>query len=1013
MKTRSHFNRNQLATSIGILLGTLVIAPVALGQEDSTSDTEVIEVRGLRGSLQESMSVKRDSKGVVDAISAEDIGKFPDTNLAESLQRISGVSISRNNGEGSEVTVRGFGADKNMITLNGRMMPSANAFADQQGTDRAFDFANLASESIRAVEVYKTGKANISTGGIGATINIMTAKPLNGQSGFKASVGGKAAHDTTNRVGSDITPELSGIFSYANDDQTWGVGLTISHQQRDSGSTSATVNDWRTFAWTPDDFSNIPIADGPNGESSIEYKNSQITNAPAPGQLFSLPNDIRYHYSDFERTRDNAQLTFQFAPNDDLIATVDYTFARNDILEQRGNITHWSIRNFDNVTFDTDQPVATSIIINESTGGTKDNGFGQYVRKQINTLNSIGVNLEYFVNDEFSLRFDAHSSEMDSSPDAGGIGASEIAPGFAAPINLTQRYDFGHSLPKYTQTIDDSVKPANANGITDAQDIGSNYLFIRFSDQVTNIEQFKLDGSYELDEGQFDFGVESRSMEMRQRFSSNQLLQGDWGIANPGEVPDGLFTEFNVVGEFNDFDTNGIDMAGFKGDAEALARWGAEAYGHDYALSDTLNEDHTVEEDTLSLYFQYSLNTEIGGMETNVLTGVRYESTDVRSISVQNVPAENTWLDNNDFLLVNGTEASNVSESHNYNHILPSLDIDLAITDELKARFSFGQTIARANYGDLRAAVTGIGTDAPTITGGTPQASASNPGLVPLLSTNFDFSVEYYFDDASYASIGFFDKRVSNFIGNSQETQNLFNLRDVTNGPRAQAAVQALTDLGFAIEETSLFVMTAVLDNPQDFPNGAADYDPSTGFAIDIATAYDISPNSTDPETEFLVQRPVNNKDANIYGFELAGQHFFGDTGFGIAANYTIVRGDVKFDDTGSPSVSQFALTGLSDSANFVLMYENYDVQARLAYNWRDEFLAGTSRGSSRSPTYVEAFSQIDFSVVYAVNDQLSVSVEGLNITGEDSRTHGRSINQMWDLFDLGARYQLGARYTF
>ena len=94
-------------------------------------------------------------------------------------------------------------------------------------------------------------------------------------------------------------------------------------------------------------------------------------------------------------------------------------------------------------------------------------------------------------------------------------------------------------------------------------------------------------------------------------------------------------------------------------------------------------------------------------------------------------------------------------------------------------------------------------------------------------------------------------------------------------------------------------------------------------------------------------------------------------------------------------------------------MYEKNGIQAKLAYNWRDDYLNSTSWGSSRSPNYIEVYSQIDFNLGYQVNDNLSVSFEGLNITGEDSRTHGRSVRQIVNLYDLGARYQVGARYTF
>src|SRR6185503_123246 len=144
------------------------------------ADDEAIIVTGIRASLQRSSDIRRDGQGIVDAIVAEDIGKFPDSNLAESLQRIPGVSINRVNGEGSQVTARGFGPQFNLVTLNGRQMPASSLGTiggDQnvdfgRATSRSFDFSNLASEGVSQLEVYKTGRAAVPTGGIGASINI-------------------------------------------------------------------------------------------------------------------------------------------------------------------------------------------------------------------------------------------------------------------------------------------------------------------------------------------------------------------------------------------------------------------------------------------------------------------------------------------------------------------------------------------------------------------------------------------------------------------------------------------------------------------------------------------------------------------------------------------------------------------------------------------------------------------------------------------------------------------------
>jgi len=205
---------------------------------------EAIVVTGIRASLRASMDIKRDSIGVVDAISAEDIGKFPDTNLAESLQRITGVSIQRDNGEGSFVTVRGFGPEFNLVTLNGRQMPTSSlGDGASPPSSRSFDFANLASEGIAAVEVYKTGRASIASGGIGSSINIRTPRPLD-RPGFRGSIAVKGVLDSSRNDGNPITPEISGIISDTFADNRIGILVTGAYQKRKASVNQANVG-WR------------------------------------------------------------------------------------------------------------------------------------------------------------------------------------------------------------------------------------------------------------------------------------------------------------------------------------------------------------------------------------------------------------------------------------------------------------------------------------------------------------------------------------------------------------------------------------------------------------------------------------------------------------------------------------------------------------------------------------------------------------------------------------------------
>ena len=222
------------------LLASVSVAAVSLGIDvasaQQSEEVDELIVQGIRKSLQSSSDLKRNAKGIVDAISAEEMGKFPDTNLAESLQRISGVSIDRQRGEGSTVTVRGFGPEYNLVTFNGRQIATSTLGDGASApSSRSFDFANLASEGIAGLEVYKTGKAPVASGGIGSVININTTRPLDDK-GFKATASYKVVQDESWNGGSTQTPEISGLISNTWDlaEGEFGVSLSLISQERKS-----------------------------------------------------------------------------------------------------------------------------------------------------------------------------------------------------------------------------------------------------------------------------------------------------------------------------------------------------------------------------------------------------------------------------------------------------------------------------------------------------------------------------------------------------------------------------------------------------------------------------------------------------------------------------------------------------------------------------------------------------------------------------------------------------------
>ena len=989
------FTKTKVATSLSLILGATAL-PAVSAEEANLKDNEameVIQVTGMRSSIKESTRLKRDASGVVDAISAEDIGKFPDTNLAESLQRITGVSIDRSNGEGSKVTVRGFGPDYNMVTLNGRTMPASGLPAGGGvANSRAFDFSNLASDAVKSVSVFKTGRADVATGGIGATIDIVTGKPLDNP-GVHVNVGAKAIMDTSNRVGDDVTPELSGLFSWTDEEETFGASLTVNTQERHSSTSGAFVNQWRTSAY-----------DGTIPQAADDI---QLTNAPAIGQLYSMPSDLRYFITDQERERTNAQLTLQFRPVDALTATLDYTYSEQDTFQARAEQSIWMDTYKSNLGFD-DETVATPVNYNEDRGdqAPRDLGLALQELNQTNENDSIGLNISYDVNDYFNLTFDGHSSTAESKPDAEY--GSWLNTGLGANISAGQSVDFSGDYPTMTLDFDDCdpARGLNCNGMLDQDDVGTSILDMRYASQKTEIDQFRLIGTYEFDEGSIEFGVESRSMESHSVQSLTRHTMGNWGVENPGELPEGYLTPVDFTSEINDFDKSGAFNQGFTGSASQVGAWAAGEYGFNFVADGAAATNRTIKEDITAAYFQLDLAGELGGRPFNISAGVRFESTDITSSANVSLPTAVAWEGNNDFNVRFGEGTQDFSADADYSHVLPSFDFDIEVADNVVTRFSFSKTIARPTYDQLSSAASDVsGPTGPTTMAGVQLGTASNgnPALVPLESDNIDLSAEWYFAETSYVSLGYYEKRVNNFAGREPVIENVYGLRDATAGPRAIAAEAALIALGEEVTDTNLFAMVAATENNVDFYSMPAE---------EFETHYDVIANSDDPLMDFTVTKFVNNKEAKIDGFEFAIQHFFADTGFGVQANYTTVHGDIGFDNNGDPNVTQFALVGLSDTANLILMYENDDLQARIAYNWRDKFL-NTQAQYVNEPGYTEAYSQIDFNVAYQVNESLSVFLEGINITGEDTRTHGRTSVQLWNLSEQEARYALGARYTF
>jgi TonB-dependent receptor len=958
------FTKTPLATGVALALGASAISP-AIAQEA----IEEIVVTGIRGSLISSMNTKRSAKGVVDAITSEDIGQFPDTNLAESMQRIPGVSIDRSNNEGSRVTVRGFGPEFNLVLLNGRQMPGTDLSVNSV---RSFDFANLASEGVRSINVYKTFNATAPSGGIGSMIDIRTARPFDNP-GLVASFGVKALNDTTNVKGDDWTPEISGIFSNTFADDRFGVGVFFSHQERDSRS---------VFAAVPEQFWRENV-DGAIPDSAVVVDNRA---AGVTDEFF--PRGFGLNIADIERTRDNGQLTLQFAPTDTFQATLDYTYAEFENLRSSMGAGIWFGDTGDAQQVELDENGAAVFV---------GSGAGDYTAQPStafsqNENESVGLNLDWQVNDDLTLVLDAHDSQAETLPLGRG---SNVFAVMAANCMATKAMDSrnGQEVPDMFVTWGDCLGSAPGEEPT-----GTAYdsLFVNaLADrQLSEVTQVRLMGEWangSADDGltSIQFGIDSTETNFRVRQWDDGQVAAGWYGGNQDLFDDSIFTRVDSSGyldEFSGFASPGfyheVNVEDVLGPIEQEFN-GGERVEVDYSTTPII--DHKIKEETTSAYVQLNAEGDFNGIPVTVVGGVRYESTNITANSQQVETTNVRWIGAGEWSVQLADEATFSDVRGSYSQFLPNLDVSFDVRDDMIARFSYSKSITRPELTKMRG-TTSVSTRPKP---GQRDGDTGNPNLLPFTSDNFDLSFEWYYGEGSYASLGYYRKEVENFIVTSQVPQPINDLRDPSEGPRA---IQARADLEAAGEDPT---DEGLLHDQININAG----DPLGTIILGQAD---------DPLIDWRISLPSNLEDAVLYGWEFAIQHMFGDSGFGVSANATIVEGDIDVDN--SAIGFQFALTGLSDSANLIAFYDKDKWQARVAYNWRDEFLNGQR---NNSPHYTEEFGQLDMRVNYLVTDNLNVFVEGINVTNESQRIYNRFANQFTDANQFEARWAIGARYAF
>lgn len=993
------------AAKSALLLGgvsalALGVAQPAFAQDadDEDEQIEVIRVEGIRASLASSAGIKREAQGVVDAITAEDIGKFPDTNLAESLQRITGVSIDRSLGEGSTVTVRGFGPDFNLVLLNGRQMPAAFLQTGAPAS-RSFDFGNLASEGIASVEVYKSGRADLPTGGIGSTLNIGTARPLDAP-GLKFSVGAKAVYDDSVTVLGDerLTPELSGIFSNTFADGKFGIALAGSYQEREGGVAQfGTTSGWRgAYLGSENNWGTLPQPPA----------DTQVTNRPGPNDIYSVPQNGNYQLTNFVRERINGQMTLQYRPVDSVTATLDYFYSQNAIDIQRSDLSVWF--NHGNTTSAWgDGPIADILFYNESFANT-DLSMGAAQIASVSENESVGFNVEWLATDRLRVELDVHSSSADSRPDS-PYGSEAVVSTADFSLNY-QGLDFTTEMPSLTLGFQDGTDQIDASRM-----LGTGSTF-QASTIRTEIDQIQLFATYDVDVSivqSVDFGLAKTTNNYRGTFSNNQ--RDSWGgVGTAADYPDDIWTRADLAGNFDQLSGSStthpdffiVDFAALVAIMDQpIGGFDAVCGGDGVCTADSLAVDQRTEEETMSLFGQVNTQFDVGSMLAEVNAGVRYEKTEVTSDALVGFPTGTQWVAANEFGFLGLNDPNNrdfTQLTGEYDYWLPNVDFLIEPREDVLLRVSYSRTLTRPNYTDISGGQ--VVANNFRVDGG--QGNSGNPDLDPFLSWNLDLSAEWYYGEGSYVSVGYFDKEVENFIGTDVFVDTPFDVYTPIGGARYDAAVAALGTTDSEAIRQWIFLNT----DPSGFEITGTNTDGSLrGNIFGIA--------GEDPVLEFDITRPINFDTKNADGWEMNWQHFVGDTGFGWIVNYTDVRGDLTFDNLSVPSSGdvQTPLVGLSDTFNLIGFYDKDGIQARLAYNWRDTFLTSSTgvSGTPNNPLYVEDYGQWDFNASYDLNENITVFVEGINITDETRFVVGRSSAYTNFATQLGARYNFGARYTF
>jgi iron complex outermembrane receptor protein len=883
--------------------------PAPAAQEETEVDE--IVVTGFRSSLQQALSIKRNEAGAVDAILAEDIADFPDQNLAEAIQRLPGVTIDRVNGQGTTISVRGLGSDFTRTRINGLEAQAANG----GNRNRSFDFSMFASELFNSIRVRKTQSAEIEEGSLGATVDLQTGRPLDfNEPGFRSALSAQASY---NDLSETTIPRLAGLLSWSNEDQTFGALVSVAYSER-----APVLGSFNTTRWQKGDPTNVnPTTGSPYGRGQNFGGCIPCTTTAQRTEVLNAfyPRIPRYTLGETFEDRLGMTAALQWRPSETTEVDLDLLWSRFNSETESPNIEAWSFS----------RAAVNQVVVRDYAIDASRNAFsyGVFDNMIVAAENGFSRNESNFYQASLNARHD-FTDRLHGTLKL-GVNRSEAR----TPLNVAYRFE---TAANNTYTYD-----ARENNRQPLLDYGFD---VTSGQRFTLVNATRSNGG-----GNFQNNVAAGALTYDLNDSISIKGGGEYrtyafetfGLARAITTPAGADRIVGVdrVGRVVDIGgyvdaPSGTDLRFIVPDIDALART-LSIYNDPLVAN---RSEREVDETDNGLFVQTDFNTMLGSWVVRGNAGIRYATTEVTAKGWQTVTAGTPPVPAYNY----------VTTENDYSDTLPSFNLAIEPREDVVIRLAAAKVMSRPTLGDL----TPGGSVAPT----TRTVSYGNPLLNPFRATNYDASIEWYFQNEGLLAVAVFHKEIDSFI------------TSVTEG-------LAYNTLGL----------------PLELLQGAAQ-----------------------PTDIFQVTRRINGDGGTLDGVEIQYQQPFTFlpgfwSNFGFIGNVTFVDSEVGYGTAGKNR-----LTGQSkNTANATLYYEDGPFQARVSAAHRSQYLVSFPGSNGNSEEGVNDTTNIDASMSYDFTDSMTISLEGINLTDEYVDRYVDSLDRVSDYRHTGREVAIGLRWKY